>query len=417
MKNIIFDLLPFNRFSKASWRNFITLGISQLGILAIGIMSNSLWARHVSQLNFGQYQTIYSLVGIIASFSLNGLAESLSISSAKGFCGNFQKIFKIKLSTDLIGSLVLFGIGGWYSKTNPIFSHGLYIAALFFPFLYLQNIWLPWLNGQGAIKKIAKFQVLEPLLSLAILSSLILSHQTQSTPLFLFALMGGTSLFSLFVLMRLKKSLSNSLADWGIVKYGLHVSAINLLGWIVATDKIIIYRFLSSEAVAVYTIALFFPTQFKLIFSVFNKLLLPGIYRAKSVTESWHYLKPRFHTIVPVFSSLGLFGFFVIPVLIPLLFSRLYVESVPYARWLWLWWGLTSPLGFIHAIMVSQQKRLYLLIHSVGYPLIIGTLYILLIPRYGLWGAILANLISGFIAGIYPILSLKYFLRHEAKGM
>jgi hypothetical protein len=89
------------------------------------------------------------------------------------------------------------------------------------------------------------------------------------------------------------------------------------------------------------------------------------------------------------------------------------VDAVPYARWIWLWWGLTSPFGFLYTILIAQKRRRFLFFHSIGYPFVIGGLFLLFIPRYGLWGAVYANVCAGTCLLIYHISAFRYYLARE----
>jgi len=400
------------RYSRNSWRNFFELGLGQIGILAVGLTSTTLWARFAGKDLYGNYQLVYSYIAIVSSFSLAGLGESAAISSAKGYDGNLIQATNYKISTDLIGSLILVGLGFHFFQGNHLLGTGLFVAALFYPFIFLQNLWVPWLNNKGKLQLLPRLQLLESVVSLAVLGALVIGH-CRNLFIYLAAIMIETSLFNGCVLLWLYETRENSRLDWDTIKYGFHISAIGLLGWLGAIDKPLIDKNLSAAAVAVYSIAQVFPLQMKYLFTIFNKLFAPGIYGAHSVTQAWFYLRPRMLPVMALFTSIGLIGFFALPIVIPILFSKAYVESIPYARWMWLWWGLTSPLGFLYVALVAQKKRNYILIHSVVYPIVLAVMFWSLIHRFGLWGAIEANIITGALAGLYHVLAFSFYLRQE----
>jgi O-antigen/teichoic acid export membrane protein len=400
------------RYSPRSWSNFFHLIGSQGAIMAVGLASTMVWTRFVSKDTYGQYQLVFALITMVASLSLNGLTESASLSAAKSLDGNLGPIVKLKLKTDSLGSLILLGAALFYGRTRPILGFGLVIAAVLYPFLFLQNIWICWLSAKEHLKRLALLQVLEPVISLLVLGVLVFALRAGLLS-FLAAMLLETALFNLFVIRSLFGSRRNENHDSSVVHYGLQMSWIGWLGSLGATDKLIIDHYLSPAIVATYGIVLYFPSQMRLLFVTFSRLLSKGIYGADTVTGAWEYLKPKLFPIQMIFLSIGVMGFFLFPVLIPALFSERYRDAVPYARWLWLWWGFTGPLGFIGVTLLAQRKRKAMLIHSIGYPLLLCTASLLMIPRYGLWGAVVSSMVTSTLFSGFHFFVFRYYLGAE----
>ncbi len=411
--NTVFGFPFVRRFSPRSWMMLFSLGGAQIVTILIGVGSSILWARHVEKETYGQYQLIISLMKIVSSFCLSGLGEALSISAAKKYDGNLSKIFQYKLGATILGSLVLLSISLQYLNEQPLIAKGLWVVVFFFPFYEMQKIWVPWMKGNGELTLAAMLDVIGVLLSLLILGILVWCGKNELNSL-LTGLIGGSSLLAGWMAIRSFRSRRNSIKDTATIRYGFHATAATLLGGLVLSDRLIINHYLSAEKVAVYAIALLFPNQIKTLYSIFNQMLFPQLAEAKNIRGSWKYLGPKFPLLVGIFSAIGMAGFFLIPVVIPLLFSERYVEAVPYAKWLWLSLGVTAPFAYLGNSLTAQRKKKFTYVVFTGYPILLLGAFLFLIPLYGLWGAVLAQVALHFLLNGFYVAAFWYYFCHSS---
>jgi O-antigen/teichoic acid export membrane protein len=80
---------------------------------------------------------------------------------------------------------------------------------------------------------------------------------------------------------------------------------------------------------------------------------------------------------------------------------------VPYARWLWVSLCLSSPFTFLASILNAQRDKLFLYLKNIASPAITLAMFALLIPRYGLVGAVSARIINH---GLLVVLHVVYFV-------
>ncbi len=403
----------FKRFSPQSWTILTNLGVAQLVTLLIGVGSSSLWAHHVSKEVFGQYQLILSLVKLVGSFCLSGLDTSVSLSAAKGQYGNLIKIFNYKLIATLVGSLVLGGMAFYYGSNRSAISIGLMIAALIFPFYETQKVWIHWLRGRKQLNLFAYLDISRALLSFLILWLLIIMNQRQLNVL-LAGVMGASAIFSVGVTSYIFKKRENQKQEKETIRYGFHATAATLLGGLVLTDKAIINEHLSVEQIAVYSIALLFPEQIRTFYSIFNQMMIPQLSAAKDVRSAWQYLKPKLPLLISLFFLVGITGFFLMPVVIPLVFSEKYRESIPYAKWLWLSFAVTVPATYLGTVLRTQRKLRFLYLFEMLNPLIPFVLFFVLIS-HGLWGIVTARMAQYVFSSLFFALFLFYYLNREKR--
>jgi O-antigen/teichoic acid export membrane protein len=141
-------------------------------------------------------------------------------------------------------------------------------------------------------------------------------------------------------------------------------------------------------------------------FNAFEQVFLPEVTEAKSVAAAWDYIRPRLARLWAAYTALGIVGFVLLPIAIPVFFSERYVEAIPYAKWLWLSLCASSPFTFLASILNSQRDRTFLYIKNLANPAITLALFVILIPRYGLAGAVGARIINH---GLLVILHITYF--------
>jgi O-antigen/teichoic acid export membrane protein len=396
------------------WGTFFSLVGAQVFAIICGVGASVLWTRFVPKEVYGQYQLVFSLMKIISSFCINGLGESLFISAAKGYDGNLARVLKYKFGATVVGSFALLMISFYYQGHQPVVAAGLWIAAFLFPFYELQKIGPVWLRGKGCLKQVAVLDSIGAVLSMSVLAVLVLfgCHQLD---ILMWGLFGVSALFSLVVLGYVMQGSQNRDTDWDTIRYGFHTTAATLLGGILFVDRVLIGEYFSLEQVAVYSIALLFPAQIKTLYSIFNQMLTPKLSEAKNVKEAWEYLKPKLKILTGIFLGLGLGGFFLIPVVIPWLFSERYAEAVPYAKWLWLGLAVTAPMTYLGNVLRAQKKMKFVYVFEILNPLVLLCLYFAFIG-YGLWGITFARIIyylsaTLFFAGFF----YRYLTREVRK--
>ena len=302
-----FYQLPFIRkFSVKSWKNLASLSGVQLATIFMGLLTSVLWVRYLSKETYGQYKLVLSFLTIVLGICLPGMSESLTISAAKKFDGNLKKIFNLKLVAGLVGSIILIGIGSYYWSSDPEIAIGVFIIAGFFTLRQLETLWAPWVNGKGNLVLLAKFQLLlliPGILSVSIVIGFNLLH-------LYYVLIISQSIWVIFILLILYYNFSylreNQLEDKKTIHYGFFVSGISLLGLVTGLDKFIIDKYLSVEDVAIYSVAMIFPSQMKYLFSIFAKIFTPHLYAALSVNDAWEYLRSRLIIVWCIFGIIGI---------------------------------------------------------------------------------------------------------------
>lgn len=236
-------------------------------------------------------------------------------------------------------------------------------------------------------------------------------------PWVMLASLGAMALVALGLHASLRGLATSEQRDPGVVRYGHHVTAAMALSWAFSSDRLIVGELLSPADTAVLAIALVLPNQAKVLFSAFEQVFLPRVTAAASVTEAWAYSRPRLVRLWLIYVALGVVGFVLLPVVIPLFFSEKYVAAAPYAKWLWLSLCSVSPATFLASILNAQRDRRFLYLKNLAGPALTLGLFFLLIPRYGIVGAIAARIANHVFLAILNASYFVHVLRRERRDL
>ncbi len=385
-------------------------------VAAAGFTTSVLWANAFSPDTYGKYQVVIAASAIVASFCLTGLNDSALISAAKNKDGNLTAILRWRLAASFVGALVLCGWGVLrYGTTDGEMTGAFLVSALLFVPLQLQPIWQAFTNGKGKFRLLTAGQVALATAGVTGVGTFVLCGWTSPSmlPWVMFASLGLTAAVGLVLQRGLRMMVDNAERDPAIVIYGHHVTAAMLLGWVFSSDRLIVGEALSSSDVAVLAVALVLPNQVKVFFTAFEQVFLPKMTEAGSVAQAWEYIRPRFARLATAYSLLGVVGFVVLPIVIPAFFSDRYVQAVPYSRWLWLSLCLSSPFTFLASILNSQRDKRFLYIKNLANPAITLTLFLILIPAWGVAGAVVARIINHVLL---VFLHVGYFAHAVARS-
>jgi len=371
--------------------------------VGVGFLGSLVWARCFDKAIYGHYQIVAAAMGVVATFCLPGLDDASMISSAKQKDGNLAVIVRQRIAVSIIGALV---IAGWgvvrYRSSDAIVMWAFVATALVFVPIQLQPLWDAFTNGKRRFRLLALGEMLVAVASLIGVGVFALLGWTQRAmlPWIVLASLGLTAVVALGLLGTLPGMKQNDERDRSIVTYGHHVTAASLLTWVFKSDRLIVGEVMAAPDVAMLSIALILPNQVKVFFTAFEQIFLPRVTAAGSVREAWDYIRPRMARLWAAYSALGVVGFFALPIAIPLLFSHRYAESVPYARWLWLSLCLSSPFTFLASILNAQRDKSFLYLKSIASPAVTLVMFVVLIPRYGLAGAVAARVANHVMISI-----------------
>lgn len=404
------------KVSKLALKNFSYLANAHFIILIIGVFTSAIWARYTSVELYGKYQLMMSFISIVAVFSIPGFSMSAQLSAAKEKHGNLSILFRKRIYFSFISTIVLVLIGFYYQiiKDDEEIAYMLYITSFIYPFYNLNSIWGSWLTAIGEYKKLSFIQIIYALIGLISLSiSLIL---IQNIYLVILITFGSISIANIFIIKYFEKKAINNIVDKPLISYGYKLSFAMIIPSIMSFDKLIISEYLTIQDVAIYSIAMLFPSYIKILYNIISRLITPQISSANSINEAWIYLKPKLVKISILFLFIGLIGFFTIEYLIHLLYTVKYSESAIYAKWLWIFIVFGVPVTYLADILRAQQRLSFSYYFEAFNGISKIILLVILLPMFKLWGAVYSTIFMNVITTFFFIIYFKYEYSKEIRN-
>lgn len=382
--------------------------IASLSALALAIA----FANLVSPEVYGVYKYALSLAGIFAIASLPGMNTAIARAAARGHESVIHAVTRSRILHACAGSLVALAGSIYYlSRGNPELSIALLIIAATLPFFDTLTSHLFYFAGKRRFDTRTKYQAAIQITSAFILLATLLV--TKNVIIILLAYFIPLSLMRAVQYTRVTRDIPRTPTgeDANVVRYGKHLTAMQLLGMIAGElDKVLIWKFLGPAQVAVYTFALAIPEQVKGPLKGVGELAFPK-FAAQTPEQIRNNLPALWRKLV--LYGLGLLGMSLVyiaaaPYIFTFIFPQ-YSASILYSQLFAL--GMVTNIASIPiAVLAAQQKTSQQYVLSNIQPVIAIGLFVLLIPPYGIMGAIVASLISKFITAIAYLGSL-YFVR------
>ncbi len=360
---------------------------------------------------FGNYRFVLSLAAIIGCFSLTGLHLAIIRDVSRGVHNLLRDGFKTQLRWGLIVFVLSLCVSLYYFfKQNESLGQSLLIMGIFLPIISSSIIYTSFWEGKKDYKKIAIFSIITTLVYSGTL--LIVIHYTTSIPVLVFsyfATQAGCAY--LFYKISLKSDTSESAKSQEMtnttMNFGKHLSLLNILSTLAAQlDKILVFKYLGASQLAVYVLSQIPLSHTRAIFKQIAQTAYPK-YSARTISDirSTIYHKMFLFTIPLVL--VVLMYILLAPYFFNLFFPK-YTDAILYSQV-----AMISLIFFqkklvaYTALAHASKKQLYLM--SIFSSIFKISLLLILLPHFGIWGAIYAEIILQASALISSILFLRRF--------
>lgn len=365
-----------------------------------GILLTVFFTQFTSQSLYGTYNFLLSITSILMVISVPGLNTSVLRSIAKKKDGVYYKATKLSFLWSLLGIPILLVIGiYYYSLGETTIGLCLFIGSVFFPLLYSTNTWIALLKGKQKFDVNAKYGGIQAIIrSIALIGAILINR--ESLVLLFGVYMVVQITFNLVYYFKVQKYITNDDEDddWKNSSYKLSILEFISLLYDNA-DKILIGILLGPVSLAIYVISSSLTGKANSLFKEASKIIFPKFFEmdSKDLIPTMRKFTPF---VLILFSIVSIILILIIPYAILLLFSSKYANSIIYAQI----YTLTVPLSFLLSIttliMIAKNLENALLKFRVIGVLIILGLYFLLIPTYGLMGAIISSILYFLIINI-----------------
>lgn len=384
---------------------FLTLSSVATGILSflMAIALGWLLPKEV----YGNYKYLFSVLGIIALFTLGGMDTAVTQAVARGQDGSFRIGFRKKFLFSFLGTLTAIAIATFYfTQGKDLIAYGSLIVGAFLPLWGPFGLYPAYFVGKGQFRNITKTNV--GVQTLVALSIIITAYFSKNFLILTAVNLAVQTLGAGFVAWRILRSIpKDAPSDPKTQSYGLHLSVIDVLNTVATyLDNILVFTLLGPASLAVYNFAMAPAEQIKGLFKNAQSLAMP-----KFSNKTMEEVQKSLNRKIILFLILSIFIILIYIIFAKILFSVFlpqYLESVKYSQ-IYALSLLMAPIYIILAALkaTSQTKKLYefSIVNAVFEIVLISVL----IPLWGLWGAVLSQVISRIFNFIYGWISLRKY--------
>lgn len=370
------------------------LYIGNIIAAAVSFVSAIAYAHLLSKTNYGEYKYLLSLLNLAGITTLRHLNAVVTQAVAQNYDGILKKAFLTKLKWGLIGSLICFGLAGYfYFQNNLIFFWCLLISGFLLPLFESSALYSFHLQGKKYFAKQVIYESISVIISsAAVIATIIITKNL--IVLFTVFLAINTLLNTIFLLVTLKKHVRNDKSDVSFLRFGKELSFLGIASMITRElDRVLLFNFINAAGVAIYSFATMPALQATEILKNLRTIALP-----KFALRSREELKKTLLHKVLKLTLLILAGIIIYSLIAPIIFKIFfpqYIDAVDYSRVFFLSL-LTFPATVIELAFQARvmKKELYTLTIFNTVTSII--LLFILTPMLGIWGVIIARLVTAF---------------------
>lgn len=364
------------------------LSINQAVLTLLGFLSAVIFARFLPQEVYGNFKYVISLASIIGGFSLGAMGPAITAATARGKEGSLHESF---IKTIRWSWIIIFiaGIGAAYYllKGNYNLGIALLLIGSTSPLLIASSFYDSFLEGKQLfkIKSVTGF-IRNGIPTIAVIVVVLFSKNL-------------TLLFSVYFLSNMIMSVlvyryvsrtyvKNLERDPSTLQYGFHLSIMTVLSTVANNlDKIIIFQTLGGAPLAVYSFAQAPIGYLQTAAQMLKTMILPRF--AKRTIQDIKKTLPEKGLYLFLLSIFLAGAYYVLSPIFFSIFFPTYLESVGLSQMLVIV-ILFTPFILPGQALLAHSKTKELYVIRLVPPIFRAVLIILLIPPFGLLGAVYA---------------------------
>lgn len=388
---------------------YLTSGVFWVGINKVFIFLFSFFLMlafsHLSSKeNFGNYQYILSVLGVVSIASLPGLNVSLMKSIAQGKEGTFKTVLRERMKWSLLGSIIIIIIAFWYFyKSNILLGSSLILVGIAFPLFQTYDSFEYFWCGRKNFKKGMFYSNISAIIPTFILILTLFISQNLLVIIFIFLF--SNSLIRYILVKKTSKAVTNAEVDASVIGLGKSLTLIQGID-IAASyiDKIFIWLFYGPIPVAIYAFAQIPISKIQQLAPI-QVLSLPKLSEQNIYTEKKIIIN-KFLKLFLIMIPVTIIFILLIPFLYKFFFPQ-YLETIPYVKTLGLL-IMMMPFTFLTTAMIAADKRKEITGIQTTTFIIKIILFFIYTPIYGIWGIIFVTI---GIEILKNILTLYFFYK------
>lgn len=368
----------------------------------LGIILSIAFARLTSKEVYGTYQFFLSVIGLLAIFALPGLNVALSQSVAKGYNYSFVHSFKTKIKWSFIGSfcLVLFSFYLKFFRESDIWLYFIF-GAIAFPLLQIAELINEYYIGKKNFRKMFFYNTFLTLFSTALIVSAL--YFKLNLLIIILIYLFSFSVLPLIYYFKVKSKLRDKRKDPDLIRYGKNLTLIKGMKLVLENiDKILVTYFLGFVAGAVYSVALSIPGGLRGVLNLASPMIMP---KATMADEEVMFkkLKSKMIWLFVLPLMIIVLFWFLNPYIMKWFFSDKYNDAIFFSQLMLISLTFTLFDAVVSTIILARKMRKELYFSNWLQFIVRIVTLLILIPLYGITGAIFSRIVSLFVICSYYV--------------
>lgn len=345
---------------------------------------------------YGIYKYVLSIVAVLSAFSLSGIGNAVTQSTARGYDGALQKGFNLNLRWSIVLFVGAFILAMYYLVAgNTTLAMGVFIGGSLSPFLASANLYISFLAGKKDFVRQITYATIENVIPVALFILVIIFTKN---PVILVATYFAANLgATLYFYQRTKKRYQPdaSRTDMEMLSYSKHLSAMNILGGIADNlDQILLFHYVGATQLAIYNFATAVPDQIKAPIKTVNAMIFAR-FSGGDPDAIRNSMRNKFLWFFLFTGAVTLVYIAVAPFLFRTLFPA-YVVAVPYSQIyaLWMISAFLDPAS-VYLLAYKKIREQYIVNIVLSFFKIVSLFVGVLL--WGLLGVIVASLATKWL--------------------
>jgi O-antigen/teichoic acid export membrane protein len=383
------------------WWTNLNLVFTSLLSFALSIA----FANLLSPETYGVYQYLISLSAIIAAVSLSGMGSAVAQAAARGYEGVLSVAVRAQLKWAIIpGLLASAGALYYFRLGNVELGIGLVFIALCVPLTIAYGTYGGFLEGKREFRQLF---LLSLTTNSAYYASMFIAVAVFKDAATLIAVnLAITALGAFYAYRRTRAHFqSNDRIDPATISYGRRLSVLAAFTTaITQMGAVLVFHFLGAASLAIYSFATLIPERIGGLFNFVGAASLPRFANQSLANIKQNILSKsaRVFTI----SMLAVLGYCLLaPILFHLLLPR-YLSVIPYTEAYAFIIALLAVSNITGTTLYAKRLTKEIYIRSFSQPLLLIGLQIPLLLAYGIWGMIIARLVSEAVSTLLTLVLL-----------
>lgn len=352
------------------------------------------YANFLSKDAFGEFKYIQSIAAVLVALTLTGMNTAVTQAVARGFEGTLKKSVIVQLKWGLIYTIASIAVGAIYLyRGNFQLGVSLMAISVLTPISLSFNTYIAFLNGKKDFKALSKYNFISTaFVTICTLLTMLLTHNVI---LLIIANAGANAIANLAIYFRILRTHSPNVAsDPQAIPYGKHVSLMGVFGTVSSQiDSILIFHFLGAAELSIFTFAVNIPDRLKGFTKILSNLALPK-YSQKNPLELRRGIRTKLPLLLLLLAAFVVVYAGAAPFFYRVFFPQ-YQASVPLTQIYSLSLIASASTITVAALLAERSKQdLYIFTSSASLFQILTSA--VLIPFFGLYGAVVARLLSLF---------------------